>query len=366
MDYKRRASALAQKSWLGYFVFWLLRCLIQNPLDFKYFLLTLRTVFKKKHLRSWSFFQESSLFFFNYFITVFKSSRFGKKTPEELPTIDTYLNGLLVSEEFLVKKNEILNSKKKRSYDLAVCVMFKNESSVIKEWIDHYIFHGVDHIFMINDGSTDGFLEVLKPYLEKGYVTLFDSSKFPRIKNRQIFIYNLFLLYECRYLNWIAFLDMDEFLYSPQEINLKKVLKNYENYSQVTIPWVIFNSNGLEVQPRSVVQGFKKVNLNFEDPAYLAQFKSIVKGKKLISIEVHKHIVKGATHDISQVSNSKPHFLVNHYLSQSREYWKKKKILNGCVNQYVPLDLRGWDLFDRINLGNDEDLRLYEQNKEII
>ena len=40
-------------------------------------------------------------------------------------------------------------------YYLSIGVLFKNESLILKEWLDHHIFHGVDHFYLINDNSND-------------------------------------------------------------------------------------------------------------------------------------------------------------------------------------------------------------------
>ena len=33
------------------------------------------------------------------------------------------------------------------TYNLIVCGMFKNESHVLREWLEHYLYHGADHFF---------------------------------------------------------------------------------------------------------------------------------------------------------------------------------------------------------------------------
>ena len=242
--------------------------------------------------------------------------------------------------------------------------MFKNESRVLQEWIEHCIYHGVDHLYMINDGSSDKFLDILKPYISSGYVTLFDSSELPRIPSRQALIYNLFLIHECRYSKWMAVLDMDEFIYSPLEINLKKILKNYDDFSQIFLPWVFFSSNGLEKQPKSVVKGFTKKIRN-SDFGKHSNFKSIIKCSKIYCFFIHNHFVKGATEEIDVFSHN-PRLIINHYYVQSREYWKEKKIPSGSSNHAKRHINRGWDLFEKFDVGDIEDLRLYEQNKQLI
>ena len=62
-------------------------------------------------------------------------------------------------------------------YYFSIGAIFKNESHILKEWLDHYFFHGVDHIYLINDNSTDKFLEILKPYIVKNVVTLYNCDE---------------------------------------------------------------------------------------------------------------------------------------------------------------------------------------------
>jgi hypothetical protein len=58
-----------------------------------------------------------------------------------------------------IYKNQQEN--KIQRYHLSVAAIFKNESKILKEWIEHYFLHGVEHIYLINDHSTDDFLAVL-------------------------------------------------------------------------------------------------------------------------------------------------------------------------------------------------------------
>ena len=47
-------------------------------------------------------------------------------------------------------------------YYFSIASMFKNESWGLKEWIDHNRFHGVDHIYLINDFSEDNTFDKAK------------------------------------------------------------------------------------------------------------------------------------------------------------------------------------------------------------
>ena len=84
--------------------------------------------------------------------------------------------------------------QKDEKYNLVAAAVFKNESHILKEWIDHYIYHGFDHIYLINDESTDNYKEIINPYIESGKVTLFENklkiNTYPKTK----FVYNKYIL----------------------------------------------------------------------------------------------------------------------------------------------------------------------------
>ena len=64
-------------------------------------------------------------------------------------------------------------------YTLSVLAMFKNESMIIQEWINHYIEEGVEHFYLIDNGSTDNYYEKIKMY-EKYFTLVKDSTRLPR------------------------------------------------------------------------------------------------------------------------------------------------------------------------------------------
>ena len=141
---------------------------------------------------------------------------------------------------------------------LSVASIFKNESWGMKEWLDHYKFHGVDHVYLVNDFSTDDYLPILQPYVEEGFVTLYQNDNPERYTGRQIDMNNKFFKPIFKKSQWLANVDLDEFLYSPKTVDLKNILRKYESYAGVIANWVWFNSNGHKKQPPLVVEGFTK------------------------------------------------------------------------------------------------------------
>ena len=256
-------------------------------------------------------------------------------------------------------------------YYFTIGATFKNESHILKEWIEHYKLHGVDHIYLINDGSTDSFLPIVEPYIHSGYVTLYNNELHSNMLGRQSHAYNHYFQKYLNQTQWFAILDLDEFLYSPDEIDLKKVLVNYENEGQLQVNWVHFGSSGHISQPKNVVANFLyrgEYNSPTNGPGgRYNSCKSIVNTKKCtsISLDIHSHIIKERTINIS-FGEHPPKLLINHYTIQSLEFWKNIKMTRGDINRYY--DSQNWQrdlqLFNDCDQNtNILDTRLSDQNK---
>ena len=71
-------------------------------------------------------------------------------------------------------------------YLLSVLCMFKNESTIIKEWIQHYISEGIDHFYLIDNGSTDDYNSQIKDYTN--LITLVvDPTRLPKGTQRTLY-----------------------------------------------------------------------------------------------------------------------------------------------------------------------------------
>jgi hypothetical protein len=272
-----------------------------------------------------------------------------------------------------------------KKYYFSVASMFRNEAWNLKEWIEHYKFHGADHIYLIDDFSNDEYLEILQPYIDSGYLTLFLNDDDKRYVGRQINITNKYILPILNETQWIANVDLDEFLYSPQYINLKDLLVQYEDYGTITTNWVWFNSNDFIEHPKGgIVKNFIKraeydakvfytrhdhsaVNGQYEPqwenlnaPKVIANTKFNVK-----KFNVHEIFTDGPEINLSYKTDiENPKLLLNHYKIQSREYWEKVKMkeIYDCNHWYFTGNPHGWHEFYSVDIGDIIDTRLAEQN----
>src|SRR5689334_9038333 len=140
-------------------------------------------------------------------------------------------------------------------YNLVLCAIFKNEAHILDEWLTHYFNRGVEHIYLVNDGSTDEYQKIIDSFPN---VTLFHNELTDKKAGRQVNICNEYFSSIFPLSKWVMVLDLDEFMYSPVEKEISSVLDQYSEYSQIRVDWLHFGSNGHIDQPSSVVEGFTK------------------------------------------------------------------------------------------------------------
>lgn len=134
-------------------------------------------------------------------------------------------------------------------HELAIGAIFKDEARYLNEWITFHSGVGVEHFYLYNDGSTDGSLDVLEPWRRRGLVTVIDWPA----HLGQVPAYNSCIQQFRNEARWLAFIDIDEFLFSPRSLDLRPVLRNYADLSAIFIYWVLFGSSGHDRRPAGPV-----------------------------------------------------------------------------------------------------------------
>lgn len=113
-------------------------------------------------------------------------------------------------------------------YDFAVCAVFHNEASYLKEWIEYHRLVGAQHFYLYNIGSQDNYLEVLQPYIDSGYVELIDWTDSGLQASGQPKAY-MDAIYKTREkAKWLAIINTDEYLVPKTEDTVLGVLQEFE------------------------------------------------------------------------------------------------------------------------------------------
>lgn len=131
-----------------------------------------------------------------------------------------------------------------KKYKLSVCAILQNEAPYLKEWIEFHRILGVEHFYLYNNRSVDKPLEVLKPYIEKGIVTY---KYWPHVGQvyAQSVAYDDCLAETKKSSDWVAYIDIDEFLFVTTAPNLRAFLRNYEKdpIGAVCVNWQMYGTS---------------------------------------------------------------------------------------------------------------------------
>ena len=139
---------------------------------------------------------------------------------------------------------------------LSIALIERNEERYLKEWLEYHLMMGADYFYVYDHGSTDGSMDVLAPYVDRGLAELVqvEGEYLPT----QINVYNDALKkarYSTRYL---AFIDTDEFL-TPMKYDraidaIEHIFKSYEDTpfkavgscaaGGIGVNWRVYGSSG--------------------------------------------------------------------------------------------------------------------------
>lgn len=139
-------------------------------------------------------------------------------------------------------------------HDLAVCGIFRDEAPYLDEWLTFHRGVGAGRFYLYNDRSQDDYEAVLRPWIDRGIVVLEDWPQRSLVE-----AFNDCLERHREEAAWMAFIDLDEFLYSPTGRSVPDVLRGYEDAAAVFVYWSLFGSSGQEAAPdRSVIRSYRR------------------------------------------------------------------------------------------------------------
>lgn len=230
-------------------------------------------------------------------------------------------------------------------YNLALGAIFKDEAPYLKEWLEHYLSRGVEHFYLINDKSSDNYLQVLDPYIKAKLVTVFDVKVDLAFINRQYIIYNNFFNLIKNDIKWFIVCDIDEYIWSPisKNLNFPISIMEKDNISIYYVPSILFGSNGYIQQPKEIVNSFiKRQGINEQSVNFIknyCQLKYICLTSEIEEFGIHLCNVKKDSQKNTFYRD--PYFLntslfrLNHYRLQSKEKWIKN-LSKTDVNCFSP------------------------------
>ncbi len=225
---------------------------------------------------------------------------------------------------------------------LAVMGIVKNEALNIDEWIGHYLWQGADHIFLIDNGSTDDTVERISRWVEGGRVTLVSRpEKYKQTEHYQAVYRDEHIRARFR---WLLVADADEFWFSPTEGGVAEALTALDEFDLVYCRWTIFGCSGQDNHPTSLR---KDLIMREPRPGPHEHSKWVAKTSTLDMRNANQHRVFGVCS--SRTVTEGDSLRLNHYQSQSREFWGNVKMTRGDVHFPTSERMRSWAEFDSIN-----------------
>ena len=100
-----------------------------------------------------------------------------------------------------------------KKYFLSVLALFKNKSHILREWIAHYLKEGVDHFYLIDNGSTDIYVSVLHPFRDK--ISFYYDATPHNQRNMYMRCYDTFK----NETEWLLVIDLDQFVYEKRYVH---------------------------------------------------------------------------------------------------------------------------------------------------
>jgi hypothetical protein len=208
--------------------------------------------------------------------------------------------------------------------DFAICAIFREEAPFLDEWISFHVNVGAAHFYLYNNFSTDNFRETLEPWIARRVVTLIDWPK----TVGQLSAYRDCVKRARRVYGWVAFIDIDEFLFSPQAIDIREILRRYQDLPGIEIWQAFFGSGGHNARPHlPVTEAYLK-----RAPLSRTTVKTIAKPRMVYKVGVHQFKYwLGEALDPSRSKVVKGHhepnlnvLRINHYWSRSLEDLRTK------------------------------------------
>lgn len=204
----------------------------------------------------------------------------------------------------------------KPHHELAVCAIFRDEAPFLDEWLKFHLGIGVTKFYLYDNFSTDNFQEVLEPYLASGVVSL---TNWPKPVG-QLSAYAHCIRHRANETRWIAFFDIDEYLFSPEQLDIRPILREYISLPGIVVYSPYFGSSGFQNRPagRLVETLTKRSTLDYRSG------KTIVNPRQVLRVGVHiPKVLRGECLDTSlqKVNHTSAAVLdrlrINHYWSRS-------------------------------------------------
>jgi hypothetical protein len=178
----------------------------------------------------------------------------------DMTDVESLITVCSMQHELWTGRSDAADSRRDTEPDvyLAVCAMYRNEAAYLAEWIEFHRLVGVERFFLYDNESDDDSGEVLAPYVEQGIVVRHEQPGSAATSQAGLDQIKIPAFHHCLATHgpearWIAFIDTDEFLFSPTGRPLSELLPGYERWPAVAVNGALFGTSGHVTRPEGLV-----------------------------------------------------------------------------------------------------------------
>ena len=156
----------------------------------------------------------------------------------------------------------------KKNIKICLCTIAKNENLYIREFVEHYRKIGYNKIILYdnNDKNGENFEDVIKDYIDNGFVKIIEFKERPPKERPQFEAYKDCYSKYNKFYDWLSFYDIDEFLEINKKYNFVQDFLNdkiFQKCQNIKINWLwYFDDNILFYENKSVQDRIKKFKQN--------------------------------------------------------------------------------------------------------
>jgi GT2 family glycosyltransferase len=265
--------------------------------------------------------------------------------------------------------SEVKNGK------IGICAIIRNRGQWIEEWLSFHHLVGFTNFYIglhkCSDTTEETLLDLSNKYKIKIFHVADRTGRSP-----QTFFYNFIQNEVAHEVDWMAFIDGDEFLFSPEQKLIGSILEQFlkDKVYALAVYWTCFGSSNIVKEPSGLIIE----NYRYRAPNDLPvnkHIKSIVYQRVAGAIQFYNPHLVSADFQVfdeklrpidAPISPYEPTFSIlriNHYLTQSREYFLNIKKHAGNADDESSANVKGddwWVLHNRNDLF-DCSVELYVQ-----
>ncbi|NPD68639.1 glycosyltransferase [Lichenicola cladoniae] len=259
----------------------------------------------------------------------------------------------------------------------SLLVLFvKNEEENILEWLCHHAEIGFDQILVLDNQSVDKTAMVVEKaayFLPVSYMLWKDDMHLSAGLNKQGAAYDYCMHKYRSTIEWLCFLDADEFLIPPPGGHLHELLDQMSFSWCFSINWMTFGSSNLEAAGgRLVMEAFTQRG-DQNDPVN-GHVKTFFRPSRALQIinphyvdvggpvfnlngEPIRWTIEGVTHPEDILHTG---WRIHHYIIRSREHWVRR-----MSRKQPDGHARGWHTFSEYDQNDIIDLYAYSSARTV-